>query len=126
MVDVVAAPGWAAGQVLRLAAAVDQMSAHVLAVIVRAARDRRLALFEPRDVTEEPGTGIAALVGGRRVRVGKSAGKGRDGEREIEWEAKQWARASLDGAMTVWVHFSLAFGAGEPEANRPSRMKSRI
>ncbi|GAA0402415.1 heavy metal translocating P-type ATPase [Microbispora corallina] len=99
VVDVLAAPGGDPEEVLRLAAAVDQMSSHVLAAaIVRAARTRGLALPAPEDVSEVPGTGASALVRGRRVRVGKAPGS-----RSSPWEAAQRARAALDGAMTVWV-----------------------
>ncbi|MBP2703929.1 cadmium-translocating P-type ATPase [Microbispora sp. RL4-1S] len=99
VVDVVAAPGGDPERVLRLAAAVDQMSAHVLAAaVVGAAQARKLDLPEPREVSEIPGTGTAGLVGGRRVRVGRL-----DGARPGGWVAAQRARAALDGAITVWV-----------------------
>ncbi|WP_328710044.1 heavy metal translocating P-type ATPase [Microbispora hainanensis] len=99
VMDVVAAPGGNPDEVLRLAAAVDQMSSHVLAAaIVRAARGRRLALPAPEDVSEVPGTGTSALVEGRRVSVGKATGA-----RSSPWEDAQRARAALDGAMTVWI-----------------------
>ncbi|GAA4592235.1 heavy metal translocating P-type ATPase [Planotetraspora phitsanulokensis] len=99
VVDIVPAPGWDADKVLRLAAGVDQMSAHVLAAaIVRVARERSLSLPIPQQVREEPGSGTEGLVDGRHVRVGKSAGP-----RSSEWERAQRARAALDGAMTVWV-----------------------
>ncbi|MFM8943660.1 MAG: heavy metal translocating P-type ATPase, partial [Actinomycetota bacterium] len=60
--------------VLRLAASLDQVSAHVLATaIVRAARTRGLALEFPTDPREELGNGIEGTVGGRRIALGKSA-----------------------------------------------------
>ncbi|GII77120.1 ATPase P [Sphaerisporangium rufum] len=100
--DVVAAPGGDAAEVLRLAAAVDQVSSHVLATaIVRAARARGLALPVPDDPREEPGQGMAARIGGRPVLVGKAAGP-----RSSRWEAAVRARAALDGAMTVWVNLA--------------------
>ncbi|WP_067171545.1 heavy metal translocating P-type ATPase [Microtetraspora niveoalba] len=99
VVDVVPAPGRTRDDVLRLAAAVDQVSSHVLATaIVRTARERGLDLPEAADVREEPGTGTAALVEGAKIRVGKARTASRS-----EWENTQRARAALDGAMTVWV-----------------------
>ncbi|GLX01673.1 heavy metal translocating P-type ATPase [Microtetraspora sp. NBRC 16547] len=99
VVDVVPAPGGDPDDVLRLAAAVDQMSSHVLAAaIVRTARERGIALPAPSDVREEPGSGTTALVEGAKVRVGKAPTAPRSG-----WEEAQRARAALDGAMTVWV-----------------------
>ena len=62
------------GEVLRLAASVDQVSAHVLgAALVHAAADAGLRLAVPEDVDEDPGQGIAGAVGGRRVAVGSRA-----------------------------------------------------
>jgi len=59
-------------EVLRLAASLDQASAHVIAQpIIRAARDRGLALTFPTDVTENLGAGIEGRVNGHRVRLGK-------------------------------------------------------
>ena len=61
-------------EVLRLAASVDRMSAHVLGeALVRAARDAELALALPGDVSEEPGQGIAGSLDGHRVAVGSRA-----------------------------------------------------
>jgi len=58
---------------LRFAASLDQLSAHVLAEsLVRAAAARGIALETPTDVEEEPGRGIAGVVAGRRVAVGAS------------------------------------------------------
>ncbi|MEV0970668.1 heavy metal translocating P-type ATPase [Microtetraspora glauca] len=99
VVDIVPAPGRDRDEVLRLAAAVDQMSSHVLAAaIVRTARERGLALPAPGDVREEPGSGTTALVEGSKIRVGKARTASRS-----PWEDAQRARAALDGAMTVWV-----------------------
>lgn len=58
VIDVAAAPGRDAIEILRVAASVDQMSPHVLAeAIVTAARARGLQLSLPADVVEEPGRG---------------------------------------------------------------------
>jgi heavy metal translocating P-type ATPase len=58
-------------EVLRLAASVDQLSAHSLAeALVLAARRRGLGLSFPEQVEEGAGQGAEGLVDGRRVTVG--------------------------------------------------------
>jgi heavy metal translocating P-type ATPase len=67
----VASDGLPADEVLRLAASLDQLSAHPLAeALVHGALDRGLELSFPEQVTEELGRGIAGLVQGRRVAAG--------------------------------------------------------
>ncbi len=71
---VFALDGYDRDELLRAAASVDQLSAHVLgAALVAAARRRGLALDYPADVRESPGAGIAGTVAGRRVSVGGRA-----------------------------------------------------
>ena len=81
-------------EILRHAAALDQLSAHVLAdSLVRAAAARGLTLEVPTDVDESPGRGIAGLVDGRRVVVGSTGwleDRGYDGVRAL-------ADAAFDG-----------------------------
>ena len=63
-----------AGELLRLAASVDQLSAHVLGeALVATARDAGLSLSTPVAARETPGQGIAGTVDGRRVHVGSRA-----------------------------------------------------
>jgi heavy metal translocating P-type ATPase len=63
-----------AEEVLRLAASLDQLSAHVLAEsLVRAADERGLHLSTPTEVDEDPGRGVVGLVDGRQVAVGSGA-----------------------------------------------------
>ena len=58
-------------ETLRLAASLDQLSAHVVAEsLVRGAAGRGLALEAPTAVEEDPGRGIAGVVDGHRVAVG--------------------------------------------------------
>jgi heavy metal translocating P-type ATPase len=58
-------------ELLRLAASVDQLSAHVLAEgIVHDAITRGLSLEQPTGAREAPGDGIEAIIDGRRVGVG--------------------------------------------------------
>jgi len=60
--------------VLGLAAAVDQLSAHVLAeALVTSAEQAGLALAEPSAVEERAGDGVAGRVAGHDVVVGSSA-----------------------------------------------------
>ena len=64
-------PGWAPGEVLRLAASADQLSAHVVAeAIVHAAEARGLRLVPPSQVLERPGQGLEGVVDGHRVVLG--------------------------------------------------------
>jgi heavy metal translocating P-type ATPase len=61
-------------EALRLAASLDQLSAHSLAeALVHAAQGRGLALSFPEDVEEGPGQGAEGVVDGRRVAVGSAA-----------------------------------------------------
>ena len=63
-----------AGELLRLAASVDQLSAHVLGkALVRAAREAGQTLTTPSGVREEPGQGIKGFLDGRNVAVGSRA-----------------------------------------------------
>ncbi len=89
--------------VLRLAASLDQASAHVIAPpIIRAARERGLPLTFPSEVTESLGAGIEGRVEGLRVRIGK-----------LEWVIGQGERPPLvrrirrrmllEGAIAVFV-----------------------
>lgn len=58
-------------EALRLAASLDQLSAHVLAeALVHDAERRGLRLTPPTDVREQPGAGVAGTVDGRAVVVG--------------------------------------------------------
>ncbi len=98
--DIAVAPGWTVDQVLGLAASADQLSPHILAAaIVAEARLRRVPLTIPTAVSEEAGTGVTAVVDGRRVAVGNL---GLDGELP-DWAVAVLSRASFDGAVVAWV-----------------------
>ncbi len=61
-------------ELVKVAASLDQLSAHVLAeALVEEAHARGLALDFPVEVREEAGRGIAGIVDGHRVAVGSSA-----------------------------------------------------
>ncbi len=69
----VAAPGVTADEVLRLAASLDQGSEHPLAdAIVRAARDKGLALDKAEGFESSSGIGVRGIVGGRRLALGNT------------------------------------------------------
>jgi len=69
--EIAVSDGVAQIELLRLAASLDQLSAHVVAeALVAEAHERRLELANPADVREDPGRGIVGLIEGRRVAVG--------------------------------------------------------
>jgi heavy metal translocating P-type ATPase len=71
---IVALDGHREDELLRLAASVDQLSAHGVAeALVHDAERRGLALAVAHDVRERPGDGIEGTVEGRRVIVGSRA-----------------------------------------------------
>ena len=91
-----------ADTVLRLAASLDQSSAHVLAgAIVTAAHDRGLSLSAPDGVRERHGYGVEGTVDGHRVRLGKAAWIV-DGATPA-WVRHVRRRAELDGSLTVFA-----------------------
>ncbi len=89
--EIVPLDGLAPGEILRLAASVDRLSAHVLGeALVRTARESALGLLMPTDVDEDPGQGISGTVEGRRVAVGSRAFL-----RSLGYDADAVAGASL-------------------------------
>jgi heavy metal translocating P-type ATPase len=62
------------GSLLAGAAAVELLSPHVLAgAVVKAARQRGLAISPATEVCETPGTGVSGIVGGTRVAIGSGS-----------------------------------------------------
>jgi soluble P-type ATPase len=100
VVDVVAAPGRDPAEMMRLGAAVDQVSPHVLAeAIVTEALARGLELSAPVDVSEQAGRGVSGTVGGHRVDVGKLP----EALTGADWARRVINRASLDSAAVAWI-----------------------
>ncbi|HUY46758.1 MAG TPA: heavy metal translocating P-type ATPase [Streptosporangiaceae bacterium] len=92
----------AAGDVLRLAGSLDQVSQHVLAsAVVRAASQRHCELVLPEQVEEVPGQGIRGIVAGHRVALGNAGWVGLTSS--PSWAKSARRRARLDGALTVFV-----------------------
>ncbi len=97
------------GEVLRLAASLDQVSPHVLAgAIVGAARARDLALSFPEEAFEEGGSGIHGSVEGRKVAIGKASWvsrgqplpeRARDIRRRTAMEGSSCVFVSIDGSI---------------------------
>jgi heavy metal translocating P-type ATPase len=102
VLDVETFDGAEPDEVVRLAASLEQASAHVFAPsIVAHARDRGLTTSFPTQVTESPGMGIEGWVDGRRVRVG-----GADWVVEGEVPAAATAvrrRTDVEGSSAVYV-----------------------
>lgn len=93
--------GMTHGELLRIAASLDQASKHVIAqTIVTEARNRGLALAIPSDVVETPGEGVVGQVEGRRVVVG---GLHFIAAKIGETDVSPTARNRLPGEMAVAV-----------------------
>jgi heavy metal translocating P-type ATPase len=72
--EIVPLDGIGEGELLRLAASLDQLSAHVLAEsLVHEAESRGLTLSDPAGTVEDPGQGLAGRVDGHDVAVGSAA-----------------------------------------------------
>ena len=71
LAGIIPAAHWEADEMLRIAASLEQASAHVTAAsIVAAAQQRALTLSYPQDVHETAGEGLEGMVDGHRVIVG--------------------------------------------------------
>jgi heavy metal translocating P-type ATPase len=86
---------------VRIAASLDQLSAHPLAeALVHEAQRRGLGLSFPTDVREEPGRGIAGLVDGLRVAVGSETWLQANG---LEQDGRRWDTGESPGRATIAV-----------------------
>jgi heavy metal translocating P-type ATPase len=102
--DVQVAPGGPTrSELIRLAASLDQVSAHVLAsAIVRDAHRHGLQLSLPSSVEEVPGHGARGSVEGHVVSVGRRTWVGVDPD-QATWVRGIKRSADLDGNITVFV-----------------------
>ncbi len=90
-------------ELLRLAAALEQASPHVLAAsIVQAAHKRDLHLPVPTEVVETPGGGVAGMVDGHAVALGSAAFVAGGGALPLAVRELR-RRAVLEGATNVFV-----------------------
>ncbi len=97
------APGFDADELLHLAASLERASEHPLAAaIVAAARERGLALAEPREVDSPVGRGVLGRVEGRSVVIGNARFLA---ERGVDAGPLDAEAASLraDGATAIFV-----------------------
>jgi Cu+-exporting ATPase len=70
---VVAAPGFAEDELLRLAASLERGSEHPLAAaIVKAAEEKKLALAAAADFDSPTGKGVVGMIEGKRVALGNA------------------------------------------------------
>src|SRR5205814_4762079 len=89
LADVALSDGATRAEVLRYAGAVESASEHPVALaIAAAARDELGRLPAVERFRNEPGVGVAGVVDGRDVRVGRS-----DGRIEVAWDGD--TRAAL-------------------------------
>ena len=90
-------------ELLRLAASADRPSQHPLAeAIVRAAREKGLALDQPEGFNSVPGHGVAAQVKGRRVLIGNRRLMDREGV-EVDQLEERASRLAAEGKTAVYV-----------------------
>ncbi len=104
--EIVTRSQWTAGEILGMAASVDQLSAHVLAdALVTAAKEADLELNIPSDVHEEPGQGIVGSVNAHRVAVGSRAFARSGGvpEQELVESASKTTRGSGEAHVVVVI-----------------------
>jgi len=76
LVGVEPAPGWGEEDLISLAASAEASSEHPIArAVVAAAAAKKLAVAAATDFQAQPGSGVRAVVGGRRVSVERAADK---------------------------------------------------
>jgi heavy metal translocating P-type ATPase len=102
--EIVTHAEFGSGELLRLAASLDRLSAHVLGeALVAAAADAGLELTMPLDVREVPGQGIQGTVDGHRVAVGSRAFMRSAGIRDAERASTTLATTRGSGEAHVVV-----------------------
>jgi Cu+-exporting ATPase len=129
VVAVVAAPGTAGNDVLRLAASVERASEHPLArAIVDAAADRKLSLADATDFDSPTGKGALGTVEGHKIALGNSQflSELRVTTTALDAEAN---RLRQDGATAIYVavdgHASGVIAIADPvKATTPDALKA--
>jgi heavy metal translocating P-type ATPase len=103
LADLETSGGIAPDEIVRLAASLDQVSTHPLALpILHAARERGLSLEMPQDASEQPGRGIRGRIGGHEVAVGRAAFVVSGGP-VPEWARRVRRRTAFEGMANVFV-----------------------
>lgn len=118
--DVVALDGWTSDEVLRLAAAAEAGSEHVLAdAVAAAAAARDLSLPTAYDVTALPGMGVRADVDDAVVEVGNTqlitAAAGATPEvtaKAAQGDTPVWVAVDGRPIGLLWIHDRLRDGVG--------------
>ncbi len=122
----VAAPGWEADEVLRLAASLDQGSEHPLAeTMVRAARERGMALDKPESFESSSGIGVRGVLQGRQLAVGNTTLMAQEGvsvtalaaqAEALRAEGASVMHLAVDGVLAGLLAVSDPIKASTPEA----------
>jgi heavy metal translocating P-type ATPase len=100
--QVEAAAGRTPQEILRYAASLDRVSAHVFAsVLVSEARRQNLALTFPINPVEAPGRGLRGRVDGHEVALGKREWV--SGIDPTEFGHRVARRSAVDGSSTVFI-----------------------
>lgn len=99
----VAAAGFSAEEVLRLAASLDQGSEHPLAdAIVQAARAQQLKLSKPEQFDSGSGIGVSGMVEGRALALGNTAFMQQNGL-SVEPLIEQAESLRSEGASVIYL-----------------------
>jgi Cu2+-exporting ATPase/Cu+-exporting ATPase len=103
LIEVVPAPGLGEPEALRLAASLEKPSEHPLGLaVVRAASQRGLALSKAEDFLQTPGSGLSALIDGRRLLVGNRRTLG-EGQADPGGLLGRGQAAALKGATPIYL-----------------------
>ncbi len=98
---------WSRGEVLRLAASVEERSGHLLArSVVSAAADGGLPLHAATQIHESPGQGLRGVVNGHVVQVGARSyvSPEQNGKRDDVAGLRAWV--SVDGVVAGSIEFA--------------------